>query len=71
MSNRDKCQASLEERADAHLHDASRLEEDKSGNWQTQSRRRAAAQRLRERASRDQRAASRRAGLDLPEDLPF
>jgi len=71
MSNRDKCQASLEEQADAHLHHASRLEADKSGSWHAQSRRRAAAQRLRERASRDQRAASRLAGLDMLDDLPF
>lgn len=71
MSNWQKYQMWLSTRAEACLHRAASLEGDTSGNWQAQSRRRAAARRLRVHASRDQRAVSRLAGLDLPDDLPF
>lgn len=71
MANWQKDQASLEAQAAAKLLQASELERDFSGSWRSRARRRQSAERLRATASSHQRAASRVAGMDLPEDLPF
>jgi len=71
MAKRQNEQASLEAQAAVKLQQASALEQDKSGSWRSRARRQRSAQRLRQVASGHQRAASRMAGLDLPEDLPF
>ncbi len=71
MTYRRRSEPSLEAQAAAKLQQASDLERDISGSWRSRARRQRSAQRLRQAASGHQRAASRLAGLDLPEDLPF
>ena len=71
MAKWQKDQASLEAQAATKLQQASDLERDSSGSWRSRARRQRSAQRLRQVASGHQRAASRLAGLDLSEDLPF
>ncbi len=61
----------MEAQAAAKLEQASDLERDTSGSWRSRARRQRSAQRLRQAASGHQRAASRLAGLDMPDDLPF
>lgn len=71
MANFWKDRASLEAKAASQLQQAVELERDSSGSWRARARRRQSAQRLRAIVSDHQRGASRLAGLDLPEDLPF
>ncbi|KOO86036.1 hypothetical protein VL21_06945 [Stenotrophomonas maltophilia] len=61
----------MEAKAASQLQQAVELERDSSGSWRARARRRQSAQRLRAAASGHQRAASRLAGLELPDDLPF
>lgn len=71
MAKWKKDQASLEAQAAAKLQQASDLERDTSGCWRSRAHRQRSAQRLRQAASGHQRAATRLAGDELPDDLPF